>query len=142
MTEPLCTVDANVLLRYLLGDVPHQQKVAEEMLDGINSGERPVLCDPCTLVETVHVLKSYYSYPPETIAELLIDILHAPGLLVSNKERYLRALRLFATDAPHFGDACACAAAMEQTGGRLYSFDKKLSNVEGVTRLEQPIKAE
>lgn len=138
MIEPVCTVDTNVLLRYLIGDVPRQQEIAQEMLSGIDNGECRVFCDPSTVVETVHALRTFYDYTRETIAELLVDLLHAPGFVLPNKNRYLRALRLFAVTVPHFGDACACAAAMEQTEGRLYSFDKKLSHVEGVTRLDRP----
>jgi len=50
--------------------------------------------------------------------------------------RYLRALRLFAHTVKHFGDALACAAVLEDCEGRLYSFDRKLSAVEGIERRE------
>jgi hypothetical protein len=34
-----------------------------------------------------------------------------------------------------FGDACACAAALQRCEGRLVSFDRKLSGVDGISRL-------
>ena len=37
----------------------------------------------------------------------------------------------------HFGDACACAAAIEDCQGRLLSFDRKLTGVAGVARAEE-----
>lgn len=132
-------VDANVILRYLLEDVPHQADAAESMFEGIHSGETRVLCDPVTLAEVMHALTRGYKLEPSYIVKKVWSLVIAPGFLIPNKPLYLRALRLFATSVPHFGDACACAAAMEHTDGRLYSFDKKIPKVDGVTRLEQAV---
>jgi predicted nucleic-acid-binding protein len=140
LVEPHCTVDTNVLLRYLIGDVANQYEAARAMLAGLDGGEQPVFCDPATVVETVHALRKFYGFEPENIASTLLPLLEARGFVMPHKSRYIHALELYATTVPHFGDACACAAAMEQTEGRLYSFDKKLSRVEGVTRLERPPK--
>jgi len=134
-------VDTNILLRYLLNDIPHQHKAAKEMLAGIDGGEAPVFCDPAIIIETVHGLRTQYHFTPEEIAGTLLPLVEAPGFIVPDKDRYVHALELYGTTTPHFGDACACAAAMEQTEGRLYSFDKKLSRVEGVTRLERALRA-
>jgi predicted nucleic acid-binding protein len=141
--EPIirAVVDANIILRYLLEDVPAQADAAEAMLEGIHSGETRVLCDPVTLAEVVHALKRGYKLEPAHIVQSLWSLVIAPGFLITNKPLYLSALRLFATSVPHFGDACACATAIGECEGRLYSFDKKLSHVEGVTRLERPSKS-
>ena len=37
-----------------------------------------------------------------------------------------------------FGDACACAAAMEKCEGRLLSLDRDLSKVPDIQRTEEP----
>jgi predicted nucleic acid-binding protein len=132
-------VDANIILRYLLEDVPAQADAAEAMLEGIHSGETRIWCDPVTLAEVVHALARGYKLEPAHIVKSLWSVVIAPGFLIPSKLLYLRALRLYATSIPHFGDACACAAAMEQTEGRLYSFDKGIPKVEGITRLEQAI---
>ena len=132
-------VDANVILRYLLEDIPAQADAAEAMFEGIHSEETRVWCDPVTLAEVVHALTRGYKLEPAHIVKSLWSIVIAPGFLIPNKVLYLRALRLFATSVSRFGDACACAAAMEQTEGRLYSFDKKIPKVEGITRLEEAI---
>ena len=59
------------------------------------------------------------------------------GFVIPDKERYVRALGLFASRVPHFRDACACAAALEECKGRLLSFDRELSRVDGVQRTEE-----
>lgn len=136
----VCAIDSNVILRYILRDHPTLSPAAQTILQGVSTGERRVFCDPVIVAEVVYVLTSVYGLSREMIGDVLLDLLRSPGLLVPDKNRYLKALTLFTASVPHFGDACACAAALEETEGRLYSFDKKLSQVEGVTRLEKPRK--
>ena len=134
--SPSGTVDANVLIRYLVGDEKRQAVQATALLHAVERAETAVLCDPVTLAEVVWVLSSFYKLPHAAISEALLPIVQAPGFILSDKPRYVRALHLFATTIRHFGDACACAAALEDCGGRLYSFDRKLSKVPGVERVE------
>jgi predicted nucleic-acid-binding protein len=136
-TSPVCAVDTNFILRYLAQDVPSQFEAAHGVLADLSSGSHKVECDPVILAEVVYVLTSHYELSRQETAELVIDLVRARGFILPNKDRYIRALRLFAESVPHFADACACAAAMELAEGRLYSFDKKLSRVQGLTRLEE-----
>ena len=137
----IAVLDANIILRFILADVPAQADAAEAMLDGIESGHTRLLCDPVTLAEVVHVFTRVYKLAPEVIVSQLAPLVAAPGFVMPSKKRYVRALELFGTTVPHFGDACACAAALDECDGRLYSFDKKLSAIEGVTRMERPPKS-
>ncbi|MDO8586022.1 MAG: PIN domain-containing protein [Armatimonadota bacterium] len=130
------SIDANVMLRFLVGDDPKLYRKAFDIITGIESGRNIAICDPVNLAEVVWVMKSFYKLSNERIHELLEPILNVEGFLLPNKERYLLALRLFAEGMRSFGDACACAAAIQDCGGRLYSFDEKLSNAQGVTRCE------
>jgi predicted nucleic-acid-binding protein len=95
-----------------------------------------VECDPVTLAEVVWVLKSFYKISNADIEEGLLPIVQSSGFRMSNKDRYLIALNLFATSLRSYGDACCCAAALESCDGRLFSFDRALSGVPGVARLE------
>ena len=144
MSEPLpvVVIDANVIIRYILRNDERLYALAETIFVAVDAGKVRVLCDPVILSEVVFVLTKTYDMPREEVAVGLIDILNSPGFVIPNKAHYLRALALLGTTVAHFGDACACAAAIEETEGRLYSFDKKLSRVEGVTRLERVRKAD
>ena len=128
------SIDANVILRYLREDHQTLYPRAYEIMKGIYTGETVVICDPVNLGEVVWVLRSVYKLSNEQIVDGLEPVLRAEGFLVPNKERYLLALRLFSTSIKHFGDACACAAALQDCDGRLYSFDAELSNVQGIAR--------
>ena len=131
------SIDANVILRYLRKDHQTLFPKAYEIMKGVETGKIIVTCDPVNLGEVVWVLKSAYKLSNEQIVDGLEPILQANGFRMPNKERYLFALRLFATRIRHFGDACACAAALQDCDGRLYSFDAELSNVEGIARSDQ-----
>ena len=132
-----CAIDANVILRYLLGDDRELAAKSAGILQAVERREIAVVCDPVTLAEVVWVLSSYYKLPNPEISEGLGPLLRADGFTVACKDRYIRALQLLAGNVKHFGDACACAAAFEECEGRLYSFDQKLSSVPGIHRTEE-----
>jgi hypothetical protein len=45
-------------------------------------------------------------------------------------------MELFGGPVDHFGDAC-CSAALDETEGRLLSFDKSLSKAPRITQREE-----
>ena len=129
-------IDANVMLRYLSRDDEKLFAKSRAIIEAVEDGEALVECDPVTLAEVVFVLQSFYGRPREEVAAILLPLVSLPGFVMRNKDRYLHAVRLFGDCVTHFGDACACACAMEDCAGRLYSFDRKLSKVAGVERQE------
>ena len=131
-------IDANVILRHLLGDNEEQSPKARYIFESVEDGRIEVYCDPVNLAEAVWVMMSVYKLPPEAISSELLNLVALENFRMPNKQIYMNALRLFGTNTPHFGDACACAAALEQCDGRLLSFDKKLSGIDGVSRFEEP----
>jgi len=133
------SIDANIILRYLLGDHKDLSVKAANILEGVEACESAVMCDPVNLAEVVWVLSSYYKLPNKEIYRGLEPILKMDGFLIPNKDRYLLALKLFAESVRHFGDACACAGALQECSGKLYSFDAQLSEVSGIKRFESVI---
>ena len=133
----LFTIDANFILRYFVGDVEDQYKKAESVLLGVEKGSARVFCDPVTLSEVVWVLRKFYELDAADVANALLPLVSLSGFVLPNKARYVAALRLHASGVDHFGDACACAAAAEHCGGRLLSFDRELSKIPGIKRLEE-----
>lgn len=135
---PVIAVDANVIVRYLMDDHPELSQKATDILQAAEAGKLAVWCDPVNLAEVIWVLRSVYSLEREEISSGLSPLVKAEGFLVPDKERYVLALALFGGPVRDFGDACACAAATLECGGKLFSFDRKLSSLEGVERLEAP----
>ncbi len=129
-------VDANVVLRFVLGDPPELFAKAEAVFLAVQAGDVSLRCDPVNLAEVVWVLASHYQVTCADIARALIPLVSASGFVLPHKDRYLRALALYGQGTLRFGDACACAAAELDTGGRLVSFDRALPRVPGVERVE------
>ena len=136
IAETVYAIDANVILRYLLGEGGAGGEKAARIMEALEDGKISVWCDPVTLAEVVWVLTSFYRREPAAVGAALLPIVRTAGLRLTEKERYVRALELFAHDGVYYGDACACATAQSECGGRLLSSDRKLSKVEGITRLE------
>jgi predicted nucleic acid-binding protein len=129
-------VDANVILRLVLGDDPHLSAKAEAVFRAMEAGEVTLVCDPVNLAEAVWVLSSYYKASCEDIAGALLPLVKRSGFHVPERDRYARALELYGKGLLRFGDACACATAITACQGRLVSFDRKLSRVLGLERTE------
>lgn len=131
-----CAVDANAILRFVLGDDPELSAKARAVFKAMEDGQVVLVCDPVNLAEAVWVLLSYYKASCTDIADALLPLVKAAGFHVPDKERYVRALELFGQGALRFGDACACATAIAAGDGRLISFDRRLSGVPGISRIE------
>jgi predicted nucleic acid-binding protein len=131
-----CAVDANVILRFILGDDPHLSAKAKAVFKAMEASEVILACDPVNLAEAVWVLSSHYKAPCADIAEALLPLVKAAGFRLPEKDRYVQALELFGQGALRFGDACACETAMAAGDGRLISFDRRMSGVSGIKRIE------
>lgn len=136
-TEPATrAIDANIIVRYIIGDAPEHASKACSVFTAMVEGEVALECDPVNLAEVFWVLSSFYEVPAREITEELIPIVQHPGFRMSDKRRYLHALMLCSEGLVDFTDACACATAREKCDGQLLSFDRKLSRVPGITRTE------
>jgi len=129
-------VDANVILRLVLGDETDLSAKAKAAFAAAESGAVTLECDPVNLAEAVWVLTSHYKVAPGDIADALLPLVKMRELCLPEKGRYVRALELYGQGQLRFGDACACATAETASQGRLLSFDRALSRVPGIDRVE------
>ena len=126
MTEPIRAIDTNVLLRYLLADVPHQAAAARDLIE---SAEQLGITS-VALAEVAWVLSgSLYRIPRPVVARELGLILARDNLVALGFEKAeaLAALRACEapTGAPGFGDALIAACARSVGVTAIYSFDER-----------------
>lgn len=131
MSDLYC-IDANVILRFLLGDNEELGPAAEAVILAVERGDLSVWCDSVILAEVVWVLSSFYKVERAKITECLLPLIQMKHFLMAEKDRMIRALKLFSGPVPHFGDACLCAVARDVSEGRIISFDRKLKNAPGI----------
>lgn len=112
-------VDTNVVLRYLLGDNEEQAQIAKNLIEG------GAFLLPEVLMETSHVLRTFYGIDKPNIAKQLLIVLK--WVTMERKSVMIRAVEIFAATNLDFVD-CILAAYHELKDVKVFTFDKKLNN--------------
>lgn len=113
-------LDANVILRYLLGDIPDQAEKAKEAVMAGASTTTEVLA------EVVYVLGGVYKADRSTIAEALESFIQE--VEIPNRAALQYALQLFCEKKLDFVD-CLLAGYHHMGGIDVMTFDSKLQKV-------------
>lgn len=98
-------VDANVLLRFLTRDPEDMAAKAASLMLRAERGEVVLIVSPLTVAELVWVLKSFYRRSLSEIAEAVVPLLSADGIVVEERELMIRALELARDKNVSFADA-------------------------------------
>ena len=112
-------VDTNVVLRYLLRDNEAQAQIAKDLIEG------GAFLIPEVLMETSHVLRTFYEVDRQNIATQLLIVLD--WVEMERKAVMIRAVEIFAETKLDFVD-CILAAYHELENAEVFTFDKKLKN--------------
>jgi predicted nucleic-acid-binding protein len=125
-------VDTNVLIRHLTGDPPEQARLASSFL----AASEPLWLADLIVAEVVYVLESVYDVGRTDVARLARSIVSSDRMLVSDLALLLRSIEVYERHRLAFADAYLIASA-ERTGiGVVVSFDKGISRVGTVQRVE------
>jgi predicted nucleic-acid-binding protein len=125
-------VDTNVLIRHLTGDPPEQARRASSFL----AASEPLWLADLIVAEVVYVLESVYDVGRTDVARLARSIVSSDRMLVSDLALLLRSIEVYERHRLAFADAYLIASA-ERTGiGVVVSFDKGISRVGTVQRVE------
>lgn len=109
-------IDTNILMRYLLTDIPEQTDIAAEIIaDGAQ-------IYPEVIPEAVYVLSKIYEIPRKAVSDTLIAILD--DISVERKEQIKKTLKLFRETKLDYID-CLHLAGYSLSGEDFFSFDKK-----------------
>jgi predicted nucleic acid-binding protein len=135
MPEPLRAIDANVLLRYLLSDVPEQAHRARRLVDS----EQPLGLTAVALAEVAWTLAGpRYRRARATVATQLIDLLARENIVTVGFDKAEAQAALMAcavqVGAANFGDALIAACARSAGVQEIYSFDQRFART-GLTPL-------
>ncbi|SRR5579883_228681 len=130
-------LDTNLFLRHLTQDDPVLARRATALWRRIAAGLEPVETADTVVFETVVTLQRFYQLGRGEIRDGVLPLLLLRGVRPANKRRCRRAFDLYvAMPALSFAD-CFHIAVMEQRGlTRMVSFDRALSRVASVQRVE------
>lgn len=125
-------VDTNVLIRHLTGDPPAQARRATRLLRGTS----PLLLADLIVAEVVYVLESVYEVGRDNVAELCRSIVASDRMIVHDLPLLLRTIEIYQLDRLAFADAYLIASAERTGAGKVVSFDKAISRVGTIERIE------
>jgi predicted nucleic acid-binding protein len=125
-------------MRHLTRDDPEKAQACFDLFRRAERNEVNLTTSEAVIAEVVYLLASeqLYALPREQIRELLRPLLSLPGLKLTQRRIYLRALDLYAIYAIDFEDALLAAQMERQQVTEVYSYDRDLDQVDGITRLE------
>jgi predicted nucleic-acid-binding protein len=114
------SLDTNVVLRYLLKDVPAQYARAKRLF-----ARSPLYVSDVVVAEAVFVLENAIGLDRKKIAILLKFLLATPGLIANDHILY-ETIEIFGNRKALSSVDCYAAAEAGIFGSELYTFDKKL----------------
>jgi predicted nucleic-acid-binding protein len=123
-------IDANIILRYILADNANLTAQAQSIIEG---GAFNIPAE--VLAEVVFVLQKVYAVPRVEIAELLQSFAKETEAILPDEDVMIKALDFYASANLDFVD-CMLASYFSETGAKIYTFDKKLSNF--IKKLNDP----
>ena len=132
-------VDTNIFVRYLTGDDPVKHVQTNQLFERVRNGDEQVVTSEGVVHETCYVLASsaLYNLSHKDVRDRLYPILQLDGVLIADKPLCLQALNLFgAHDFLDYVDAIAIAHVQSGVNDGIYSYDRKISRIEGVNRVE------
>ena len=131
-------IDANLFIRFLTRDDPEKAQACFELFQKAKKREILLTTSESVMAEVVYVLssKQLYHLLREQIRALLYPLLSLPGLKLTHRKMYLRALDLYAAYPIDIEDALIMAQMERQRVTEVYSYDRDFDHLPEVTRLE------
>lgn len=126
MTKPKTVLpDTNVILRYLLADVPDQHAIASTFFEAVRDGRSWAVVLEGVVAECVYVLHKYYRVPRPEVAAQLCGLLQYKGIRNHDRPELLAALQKFGGTKLDFVD-CLLLAKGRGEAVEILSFDAAL----------------
>ena len=132
---PRRAIDANVILRYLLADVPDQLEAARSVIDS----DEPLGLTAIVLAEVAWTLSGpNYRIGRAIVAQQLVDLLNRRNIVAVGFDAAEATISLMACraseGAPGLGDALVAACARSFGVADIYSFDERFGRT-GLARI-------
>lgn len=119
------SLDANVILRLLLNDLPKQHEAAVKLLQ---STKQLFAVADTAIIEIAFVLERHYQFTRPQVQEALTGFMTIPQINC-NRTLFTQVLPLFVTHSGlSFEDCCLAVYARLNDADPLWTFDKKLAN--------------
>lgn len=115
--------DTNMIIRYLVGDIPEQ---AQQVLEILKTEKVIVL--PEVIAEVVYIMKNFYGCDRELTANVISGFLSLDAVQAEHSAGLVKGLELYKTTSLDFVD-CLLAGLHMAENYEICTFDKKLNRL-------------
>ena len=127
----MITLDAAVLLRYIVGDVPEQAVRAKRLLEEQLTPAIPGFVPLIAMYEAYWVMRSNYRVADAEARTVLAGLLDLTNLVIEHREILAEALN----DNAGLADALIHRVGRSQGATKTVTFDRKFTRLPGVELL-------
>jgi predicted nucleic-acid-binding protein len=137
--EPQALLDANVILRFLLGDNEAQSPIAHRTFQAIERGDVGAEITATVILEAMHVMASVYKMERNVVADRISRLLEIDNLAVEHRTALIEAIDLWLSyKRLSYPDAFHLVLTSKTKHKTIVSFDRGLDRcLAGVTRVEE-----
>ena len=128
----MIAIDTNVLVRVLIDEPSQAAHITAARALVADAGN--VFVSQVVLIETVWVLESAYQLPKAEVLRALDHLLANAAFDLDEESRCVAAVRLFHDSNADFA-GCLILTGCRARGLDLYTFDKRLSRLDGARRV-------
>lgn len=121
-------IDTNVLLRFILNDIPSQADLVEKLFNDANAKRVELVVPQIIIFEVTFALEKYYAFEKNLVIDRVQSLLSARFLNIQDKDLFNSALGIFKSSNISLVDAFL-KAECQAMDLELVSFDKKLLKV-------------
>ncbi|WP_258359770.1 PIN domain-containing protein [Moorella sulfitireducens] len=130
------TIDANIILRFLLNDNPERAERCSALLQRVESGAEQVFLPDLVIADVVWTLEKFYRQPKARIKELLLPLLSLRGMRLSSKSVARKALEWYVEKNVDWTDAFIAASMVAGNRIEIYSYDRHFDKFPEIKRIE------
>lgn len=122
----MIAVDSNILIRYVVKDVPSLAEKATALVNDALSRREPIFVSLVVLVECVWVLKTTYRYPKTHLISFVEVLLQETGFLLENRDAVIDSLQEFRTGRGDVADYLIGQLGKARGSSTTFTFDQGL----------------
>ena len=130
----MIAIETNIIVRHLVDDDAAQFEAANRFFASLTPQNPGFICRE-VIAELVWVLERFYKLPRSTIGAAILELTSSTDLIVENDEAVTRATYRYMQGGVDFADLMILSASQASDCGELYTFDRKLAQIDGATLL-------
>lgn len=129
-------IDANIILRFLVGEPPDQAERCTALFARLQTGEEAVYLPEAALSDVIWTLQSFYRWPREQITRFAHDVISLKGVRMARKSLVRDALNYYGEYPVDFSDALIAAEMIHGGQAEIYSYDRDSDRLMEIKRIE------